>query len=122
VRKFLENNGMSRFDCIGRFYGSGERHNLSANRAGFRRSEGEEQKNIHDDVWWQYLILPETWREEVCKGFDANAIARAVASRGWLESDADHLTKRIRIPTLGAMRLYLVPAAFMAESEGDNPE
>ena len=30
-------------------------------------------------------MLPECWAAEVCKGFDARLIARAMIERGWME-------------------------------------
>jgi hypothetical protein len=49
---------------------------------------------------WDYFILPEAWKAEVCRGFDAKTLAHAMILRGLLLPDRDgkHLAKTIEIP------------------------
>jgi hypothetical protein len=99
VKAFLEAHGSSRFedpwqeqqesycDSDGR-RGATPR---TVNRAGFRRRDALGN--------WRYFIFPEIWRAEVCKGYDAGAIAKAMIERGWIErGDGKNLTKRERVP------------------------
>ena len=44
-----------------------------------------------------YYVLPEAWRSEVCRGFDANAIAKAMVAKGWMKrGEGEHLAARYR--------------------------
>ena len=57
------------------------------NRAGFRRRDvltEDERTGAKTYGPWEYFVLPEAWRREVCKGFDHKAIARALAAQGGL--------------------------------------
>jgi putative DNA primase/helicase len=68
VRPFLEQHGSARF----------ERENESrpiVARAGFYRRNGESN---------EFWIMRETFRSEVCRGFDSRVVARALAERGYL--------------------------------------
>lgn len=72
VRLFLEQHGSSRFEDAD----AAEGHRPSINRAGFRRKEASA---------WDYLVLSEVWRNEICKGFDAAMIAKIMIDRGWMK-------------------------------------
>jgi len=79
------------------------------NRAGFRRRTG-----TGSDDAWEYLILPETWRAEVCKGLNAKRTAEMLAERGFLIGGTDrHLAVLQRIPTEGPRRVYVVSGAIL---------
>jgi putative DNA primase/helicase len=64
---------------------------------------------------WDYFFLPEAWKTEVCRGFDARMIAEAMILRGLLlpNRDGKHLAKTIKTPGYKKMRLYHVPAAIL---------
>jgi uncharacterized protein (DUF927 family) len=109
VRQFIEEHGSDRFerpwdvrhDRDGR-----EIHERVVKRAGFRR------ENV--DETWEYLILPEVWRREICKGFDPVALARAMVAKGWMAAgDGSNLTVKPRIPKLGPLRVYHVLSGFL---------
>ncbi len=53
------------------------------------------------DEWFQYLILPEAFKREVCKGFDSQAVAKVLRAAGVLITQKDRLTNKVRIPTMG---------------------
>lgn len=107
VKLFLEQYGSSRFDEI-EPAGGGERP--SFNRAGFRRKHGAN---------WEYLVLPQAWRAEVCQGLDHAAIARAMIERNWMASgDGKNLAKKLRIPGIGQPRAYVIKANFLAADIG----
>src|SRR5262249_10284433 len=63
VIAYVEAHGGSRFEAA---WEDGDQRVI--NRVGFRRRQGPE------DGDWQYMILPEQWRTEVAKGFDARAL------------------------------------------------
>jgi putative DNA primase/helicase len=83
VRLFLEQFASSRFEK------EGENRPILG-RAGFLRQA--------PDGTTEYLFLAETFKAEVCKGYHADAIARALADRGFLlRGEGDRLTSRVRI-------------------------
>jgi uncharacterized protein (DUF927 family) len=110
VRAFLEAHGASRFEAP--WPGSAtemEGRPLDqriVNRAGFKR------RNAADE--WEYLIPPETWRNEVCKGHDAKLVARELAARGWLLPGSDGKTSvSMYVPGHGQMKLYRLTSATL---------
>ena len=87
------------------------------NRAGFRRRDvvtEDARTGVKTYGPWEYLVLPEAWRREVCKGFDYKAIARALAAQGGLVlGDGRNLPCNVRVPGLGLRRLmHVLPCAF----------
>ena len=42
----------------------------------------------------EFRIFPEVFRAEICQGFDADLVARALSERGLLKRDGRHLTVR----------------------------
>ncbi|MGD9511243.1 MAG: DUF927 domain-containing protein [Geminicoccaceae bacterium] len=121
VRAFLELHGTSRFeeawpkDTRSESIVSPETElslRRTINRAGFRRLESEGRGES-----WEYYVLPEAWRAEVCKGFDANALAKEMIARKWMTSGAGkHLTREIRVPGVGRTRLFCISSAFLSGS------
>ena len=84
------------------------------NRAGFRR--------VSDDGTTFY-VLPEVWRREVCKGLDAKAVATAMMARGWmLPGDGRNVMQKPRIPGEGHLRVYVIPPAFLSQSENEGAD
>ncbi|MNX66847.1 hypothetical protein D3C86_979510 [compost metagenome] len=103
VRKFLIANGSSRFVKL-----DGERDDgtprLVINRAGFREDAVEGAT---------YFILTDVWRDEVCKGFNAAAIARALAEQGHLQRGSeDRPTVQRRFPEIGRTRVYAIRSSI----------
>jgi hypothetical protein len=53
--------------------------------------------------------MPEQWRSEVAKGYDAPALAHAMIERGFMEGDrAGKSSTPIAVPGHSKMRLYLL--------------
>jgi putative DNA primase/helicase len=107
VRAFIEAHGSSRFEAAWET-DAANANSLSdrsvvdrtVNRVGFRRKKG--------DIW-QYLVMPEQWRSEVAKGYDAPALAHAMIERGFMEGDrAGKSSTPIAVPGHSKMRLYLL--------------
>jgi len=84
------------------------------NRAGFvaRDSDG----NVT-----YYYILPQVFRREVCAGFDAKTVAKALLDRGFLDPAGDgRLQKKPRIRGLGTPRVYAIKPAILGRGNGDS--
>lgn len=103
VRRFLESHGEGRFTW---WHRAADDHNAKTlQRAGFRRMVGENGQPIKTDadhqrefgermtpamgesVRVEYFILPETFRAEVCQGFDHKTMARVLLDHGCLLPD-----------------------------------
>jgi putative DNA primase/helicase len=62
----------------------------------------------------EYLVLPETFKPEVCGGFDYRMVARVLADRGFLDCQPPDLMKRVRLPgNLGLIRAFSVTASIL---------
>lgn len=95
VRLFIEQHGASRFQDMD------TQMSTCVNRVGFRRkSEGG---------CTEFIILPESFRAEVCKEFSERRAARVLAEAGWLKlSQVGRLKCERRLPDLGKVRAYIV--------------
>jgi len=61
----------------------------------------------------EYLVLPEAFRRDVCKGFDAAAVAALLRRRGHLIHESDRLTIKQRLPGMGKAACYHIkPSIF----------
>jgi putative DNA primase/helicase len=132
VRAFLEKNGDALFTWMHRTHDD-HRPN-TALRAGFKRlvgadgqalkmdealdymdrhsaSESSEKFNASTD----YLILPEAWKRDVCKGLDAVAVAELMRKRGHLVNEPGRLMRSHRVPGLGKVKLYHLKASVLAD-------
>jgi uncharacterized protein (DUF927 family) len=95
VRRFIEAHAQSRFEEVDS-ESSPTRPIL--NRAGFRRGTGEHEE------WW---VLPETWKTEVCAGFDATRAARVLADRHMLVRGKDGFATVKKVQSR-ATRVYVL--------------
>jgi uncharacterized protein (DUF927 family) len=115
VRSFLATHGGSRFQAIdrsssGRGAGKDGDALTIRNRAGFRRYNADTEET-------EYLILKDTFRNEVCAGCDALAIARELDKRGFLLRQPPSLMMKPSLPELGKTWVYGIRAAILAEEE-----
>lgn len=123
VRRCIEAHGHSRFEPIGTLiprdsFGN-NRDGRIFNRVGYRRES--------DTGRIEYLILPEQWKSVVCDGLDAKAVARILANRGLLATDAEGTTSRMcNLPGHGWRRCYIVSEEILGGGEPaaptDDPE
>lgn len=94
VRHFLELHGASRFQSL---KASDEK---VLNRAGFKRT------NTSDET--EFLVMPEVFRKEICKGFDAKFVAEELAKRNFLLKGNDRKnTQNIRAENI-QQRFYIL--------------
>ena len=101
VKAFIEKHGASRFqDC------SSDRSDRVIDRAGFRHTAPSGEI--------EYLILPQAFRNDICRGFDYQMVARALSDRGYLlVTEAGHWTNKRELPVLGKKRVYVVRGSIL---------
>lgn len=111
VRRFIEQHEESRFSLL--LPASARKatepevrtERQTINRVGFRRETED---------GGEFLILPECWKSEVCKGLDPARAAAALHAAGFLdEGDGKNWAKKQRIPNLGPARFYTVRGAIL---------
>ena len=133
VRRFLEAHGEGRFAMWHR--GSDDHAPKTLQRAGVRRmlnAEGEPIKTnsqhgieygdrmpaaLGEEVSFEYFILAETFRSEVCQpyGLDYKAVCRVLLDHGCLTPDKGRsFDCRPRLPGMGLTSCYRVPPAIFA--------
>jgi putative DNA primase/helicase len=130
VRRFLELHAEGRFAMWHR--GSDDHAPKTLQRAGVRRmlnADGEPIKTnnqfgteygdrmpaaLGEGVSFEYFILAETFRAEVCQGFDYKAVARVLLDHGCLTPDSGRsFDCRARLPGVGLSYCYrITPAIF----------
>ncbi len=82
VRRYLEQHGNSRFTSLD---DDDEQKAKTINRAGYRR---EYKEGMH------YFVLPESFKQEVCVGFDLSIAIDVLKERQWLMPDAEGKSTR----------------------------
>jgi uncharacterized protein (DUF927 family) len=108
VRQFIEMHGDSRFDDI--TTPDPDRKPV-ANRAGFRRDQGEARR---------WFIPPEVWRNEICAGLNPRETAKTLARLQMLETDGEGKFSRPETVNGKKQRFYvLTPAIFEGWGEAD---
>lgn len=75
VRKFIEANGEYRFESLD----DPDARNVP-NRAGWRKGEGLDR---------EWLIPPETWKDEICAGLDPRFVSKTLCDAGILKRSND---------------------------------
>ncbi|TAM37736.1 MAG: DUF927 domain-containing protein, partial [Burkholderiaceae bacterium] len=103
VRAFLEANGEARFTP----WDADEHAPRTINRAGYRKGSAD---------GLTYYVEREAFKREVCKGFDPQAVARALKSAGALQSDKDGTTYKTRLPDGRSVRVYVITPALWGEA------
>jgi putative DNA primase/helicase len=112
IRHFLEAHGTSRFEPMG---DDAENNSVgkTINRAGFRKRDDQNR--------WQYFVLPEAYKSELCNGFDANLITKALVKSGALIVGSDGKPQpRTYLPGLGTKRVYHFSGSFLEDEAGEN--
>ncbi len=125
VRQFIEIHGTGRFGWMHR--GADDHAPAPLQRAGFRRmlnAHGEPIRSnsqhgaefgermpdsLSEGISVEYLVLPEVFRSEVCKGFDYKAVCRVLLDHQLLvvdEGAQGRLTRKVRVPGVGLLNCY----------------
>ena len=130
VRHFLETHGEGRFSMWHRC--ADDHAPKTLQRAGVRRMLGEDGQPIKtnsqhlteygdrmpaavgEGVSFEYFVLSETFRVEICKGFDYMAVCRVLLEHGCLAPDKGRpFDCRPRLPGIGLASCYrITPAIF----------
>lgn len=129
VRAFLETHGEGRFTYWHR--ASDDRVAKTLNKAGVRRmlnSGGEPIKtnsqhkaefgeDMHpvdgESVSFEYFVLSETFKAEVCKGFDVQAVCAVLVEYGALVvKEPGRYNYKTKLPGIGPARCYCIPPAI----------
>jgi uncharacterized protein (DUF927 family) len=97
VRAFMEAHGPSRFEDATAY-----NEQRIINRAGFFREGADGTR--------EYLVLPEAFKSELCKGRDWKAAEKLLVSKGWIAPGGDgRPTQKPRLPGIGtAARVYVL--------------
>lgn len=97
VKAFFEANESSRFEAI---TPDPDHIEKILNRVGYWKIENGEKL---------FLVLPEQFKNEVCKGHDSRKVAKALLVEKLLEHDTGKNTKTVRLPSrTKAIRVYAV--------------
>jgi putative DNA primase/helicase len=115
VRLFLEKHGEGRFQS---YTEDPQEPEKVPNRAGFKKVVASGR--IH------YAILPEVFKEEVCRGYNPTLVAAALKSRGFLihDKDKNKNQKTERIPALRSVttKVYMVSSKIFDAESIEDPE
>jgi len=95
VRAFFETHGASRFEDV-----TATTDQRIPNRAGFYRPDAGGAR--------EFMVLPESFKRDVCQGFDVKTATAALVKAGWLQPSKDGKTaQKPRLPGLGPTRCYV---------------
>ncbi len=95
IRNFFNLHGSSRFES---FHGTGTYDNNIYNRAGWWREHGGTI---------EYLVFPETYRNELCRGMAPEVISKALIDKGYLiPGGSGKAANVVKVPGYGNRRLY----------------
>jgi uncharacterized protein (DUF927 family) len=112
VRAFIEAHGNSRFESAWEpkqeDKEGNERETRIINRAGFKRRDEADA--------WEYLVLVETWRGDICKGHDPRMVAKAMVACGLLIPGNDGKpASAVRVPGYPTMKLYVIASTILGD-------
>ena len=79
-------------------------------RAGWREKNGDD---------WDYFVTAPAWRTELCEGFNSTEIARALRDLKLLRHDDGRLTRQMRFPGHGSVKVYHLRGAILADDTPD---
>ncbi|MCK6401627.1 MAG: DUF927 domain-containing protein [Sphaerotilus natans subsp. sulfidivorans] len=138
VRAFLEKNGDALFTWWHR--ATDDHRPNTALRVGFKRwvnADGEPVKRTtaddycdarapdggrsmdDDSLSLEYLVLPEQFRGEVCKGLRPDFVAQVLKDAGCLNHEKGRLTRNHRLPGMGSTKVFhILPTIFSVDVEG----
>jgi len=104
VQAFFETNHSSRFATIEK--DNTEDQRIINNQAGFKRKVKVNLKDGTGDETeeesWEFFVFPETFRSEICKGFDYRGVIQELNIKGFLSVPG---TKDQRLP-IGKKKIY----------------
>jgi putative DNA primase/helicase len=111
VQAFFETNHSSRFATMEK--DNTEDQRMIHNQAGFKRkvrvqlTDGTGDETEEES--WEFFVFPETFRNEICKGFDYRGVIQELSLKGFLSVPG---TKDQRLP-IGKKKIYHFPPAIL---------
>ena len=101
-RAFFEAHGDSRFTDE-----NSDKDRIVANRVGYKR--------IDENNELEYLVLPEAFKNEICKSLDSKYACRVLVNHGWLIPGSDGKnSKNCKVSDIkGTIRLYVIKTSNM---------
>lgn len=110
VRRFLEAN-FDRFVLIDRAEDTHAPKTL--NRAGYRKPA--------NDGLAEYFIFPETFKSEICKGFNYRDVAKLLVSKGYMvPGDGGRPQHKVNLPHEGWMRVFHILPSIWGDNDDGN--
>ncbi len=111
VKAFFEAHGSSRFEAF--YQPDPDKHERINNRAGYWKADGDSRR---------YLVFPEQFKNEVCKGYDHRQVSKVLIDHGWIDHNNDSgATKPERLPDTGKLtRMYSFNDRMWGESVTDS--
>lgn len=104
VKAFFESHGESRFTDMN---ANDQTSRVTSNRAGFRQSNGDA---------YEYFVLTEAYKRDVCAGFDMKAVTKVLIDAGWINPGGDgKAAKSKTLPELGKTRCYVFTSKMWGE-------
>lgn len=116
VRRFIEAHAASRFQPLGDLDAGPENETRIVNRAGFVR-------RLENDGGREYLILPETWKREVCGPHNPREVADLLVELGFLKVDSEgKAASKARVPGFpNSIRCYVISSDILGSDEAEEP-
>ena len=109
VRRFFEAHGEGRFTEWSR--ADDDHAPKTLHRAGFRKATKDPTGDV---TAWEYYVFSETFRTEICEGFDVRAVLRLLREREHLEPDKGRpFDCRPRLPGLGHVTCYRIKSSIL---------
>lgn len=114
VRRFFEAHGEARFTDWSRPASNSEGHSpRTINRAGYRRHNTETVQDGRGNdvavVRTEYYVFPETFKAEVCAGFDYRVVCKLLVKRVCLMPEGKGYTRNERMPGgEGELRVFRI--------------
>ena len=78
-----------------------------------KRSTAESSEMQRSEV--EYLVLPESFRDDLAKGYDPTAVATVLKRRGHLIHEKDRLVNKPRLPGMGLVRVYHIKSSIFSD-------
>lgn len=108
IRAFIEAHGTSRFESLNPGDTAAEPEKI-INRAGFRK------QNENGEI--DYLFFTETFRREVCKGFDYKFVCKILDEEGFIRRESAGYQRQLKYQG-SKIRLYWINSKILESLEG----
>lgn len=111
VRRFIEQHGEGRFTDFSRPVAEDNHATKTLHRCGYRR---------HESGLTEWYVFPESFKSEVCKGFDFRDVAKLMLKCGHLEAGPEKdrpYTVKVDLPGEGRKRVYHVLSALFGDDD-----